>query len=229
MAEYRNQHYVPQFYLKNFSENKKSIYRYSIERKVLERRQISKTCALHYFYAKPSLSPESEKLLSGIEDVQSGIVNNILMNGKVSDLPIEDSLNLRQFVLFTSARTNASKKMGEKFATAWINKLMIPIWSQSEEFQKTGFDPKKHHVEVTRDGANSEDMICAINGAILLLDLKATLLINKTGRSFITSDNPTIRYNFITFKSLPLNGHGNPGLLLFLPLSGRITLCFYES
>jgi hypothetical protein len=64
-----------------------------------------------------------------------------------------------------------------------------------------------------------------------VLDLQYKLLENKTGRLFITSDNPTVRYNQFLERRGPqfgTTGWQCKGLQIFLPLGPRHLLMLYD-
>ncbi|HEX2983013.1 MAG TPA: DUF4238 domain-containing protein, partial [Ignavibacteriales bacterium] len=62
MAERKNQHFVPQFYLRNFSENKKSLCDYNLSNnKYIKNASIKDMASQNYFYGKDE---NIEKLLS---------------------------------------------------------------------------------------------------------------------------------------------------------------------
>ncbi len=64
-----------------------------------------------------------------------------------------------------------------------------------------------------------------------LLDLKYVLLANKTEVDFVTSDNPVVLYNqlFSSQNDSSSTGFSYKGLQIFLPISPKSTLVFYDS
>jgi hypothetical protein len=70
-----------------------------------------------------------------------------------------------------------------------------------------------------------------IGGHFYLADLVPTILVNKTEKDFIFSDNPVIFYNsfFNYADDLDMTYLFSPGLQIFTPLSTKIMLMLYDS
>ena len=69
-----------------------------------------------------------------------------------------------------------------------------------------------------------------VQGYPLLLDLAYKLLLNKTDVEFVTSDNPVVLYNqLFSFRKFGSNtGLAQKGLQIFLPISPKIALIFFD-
>src|SRR5665647_260735 len=229
MTEYRRQHFIPKFYLKNFSEDKKALCRYSLKNKMSERSNISKACTARDFYAKAEAA-DFEKTMSGLEAVHAKIVRKIVTERSLALISEEEFLHLCNFVLLMKTRDKASKKEIEKMENLLLDWLK-PSFAQSEEAKEKGItleDLKK--VRLTRDSANFEAMLIAMKGAPLIADLTATLLINKTKRPFITCDSPVLFTNYVTVDARRGNmGYLSRGLMIFLPLTEEITLWLFDA
>ena len=94
MTEYRRQHYIPKFYLKNFSEDKRGLFRYSLENRNSERSNISKACAARDFYAKADAAAEFEKTMSALEAEHAKIVRKIVAERSLAVISAEQFLLL---------------------------------------------------------------------------------------------------------------------------------------
>ena len=230
MTEYRRQHYIPKFYLKNFSEDKKGLFRYSLENRTSERTNISKACAARDFYAKADAAAEFEKTMSALEAEHAKIVRKIVTERSLAVISDEEFLHLCNFVLLMKTRNKASKKEIEKMENLLLDWLK-PSFAQSEEAKEKGItleDLKK--VRLVRDSANFEAMLIAMKGAPLIADLTATLLINKTKRPFITCDSPVLFTNYVTVDPRRGNvGYLSRGLMIFLPITEDITLWLFDA
>ena len=86
-AQKKRQHYVPQFYLRNFSKDEHYIYIYNLKSGKIEEGPISRTCEKKYFYGKDD---EFENILERIETDHSKIIHNIL---KQNIPPIQNSVD----------------------------------------------------------------------------------------------------------------------------------------
>lgn len=72
----------------------------------------------------------------------------------------------------------------------------------------------------------------ALSSIPLVLDLQPILIVQKTSRQFITSDNPLVRYNsFYIERNYRGRGFGyiTRGLQLFFPISPDKCILFYDS
>ncbi|OHV11181.1 hypothetical protein BH688_07600 [Kushneria phosphatilytica] len=71
----------------------------------------------------------------------------------------------------------------------------------------------------------------AFNNYLMLQDLKICLLKSVTEEKFITSDNPVVLYNqlFEGVGGFPKTALGQKGLQIFIPISPRMVILFYDS
>ena len=226
---YKNQHYLPQFYLRHFSKDKVGLIRYTIDDRKPERRNVDTTCALFYFYADKKDSATFEKMMSGLEDIYSAIVEKLLKIHDVSALTEKDHIYLCNFVLLTATRTESSKKESEMMANAFFN-AMKPGLAREPEFIKQGLSKESlDEVHLVKDTANFDGMLIAMLGPYLIADLKIALLINRSKKPFIISDNPVVFYNFLKAGEMGMRGFQSPGLIILLPISEEVTVCLYDS
>lgn len=110
MTENKKQHYVPQFYLNNFSYNK-HVYIYDITHKRKFNISIKNLCQEKYFYGSDI---RLEKSLSTIEGKQSKIMKELIKNISILSFKLEDLYYLYLFILMSLSRTKkSSEKMDE--------------------------------------------------------------------------------------------------------------------
>ena len=234
MTEYRNQHYIPQFYLRRFSSDGAGVYRYSLKKDITERSNIEKTCASFWFYAPSPTAGEFESVLSPLEAQHAELIQEILDTrglavispwSKDPQHSYEKYLWLCQFILLTSTRTKLAKSEVEAVANFAFDIVMKPYLKQSEKVRARGIKPEFiDGLRVSRDTANLEGMVGALVGATLISDLAVGLLINETKNPFITSDSPAVFYNFLDLEDQNLLGWQSPGLMIFMPLSEKYAL-----
>ena len=218
MPRNKNQHFVPQFYLKNFSTDKKSIASFLIEdEKLLPCVSIKNQCSKSYFY--PDL--EYEKNLGRFEEKCRSLINEIVSGRKESFTP-NDMFWLRAFTILQKLRTrheahvvrNAfedirqylrSEKMDEKL------KRTIEGFENSERDAVTILSMSfKTEMEMTKD------LCCKI------------LTYGGKG-SFLTSDDPVFMYNpFLENRGKMSYGLAALGVILFLPMSDRHAVILYD-
>ncbi|QXG46564.1 DUF4238 domain-containing protein [Pseudomonas syringae] len=221
MPANKKHHYVPKFYLKNFSQNSLSINIYNIFRdKTINNANLKNQCYKDYFYGK---NDKVEKALAGIEGAASEIFREIIRNQSAPWPFTKEHMRLVLFVLIQHSRTTYAvdvlNEMTDKFA-----KKMV---ATEKSLNLQDFDKIK--VSITDAGAFS--VATATSALHLVLDLKCKILIAKEGAEFITSDNPAILYNqlFEDMDYMSAIGLSCKGLQIFLPISPTILLHYYDS
>jgi hypothetical protein len=222
MAEKKRQHYVPRFYLKNFSIDGqgKAIGTYNLNSKKFVPSASLKTQAYkNYFYGEDGLM---ENNLSILEAYSATVIKNILQNNTLPSSKSHDHIKLLTFTVFLKSRTLYSAKEHQEM----VEKSIKTIYSKNSRL--------KNHLNNFRIVVNSPTRLALSSVAQCLpiaYDLDYKLLINQTDISFITSDNPVIYYNqFMELKKAFASGTGLAckGLEIFLPLSPRHYIIFFD-
>lgn len=222
MAENKNQHFVPQFYLRKFSDNGKHVGVYNIpSNKFIKNGKIKNEASENYFYGKNS---QADEVLRKIETEAGKVIKIIIETG---ELPIKDSteyLSIFKFIGTLHARTkyrrdNHNERIDE------FHKLVL---NRKHEISKEDLDL----IKITDKNAPQHEVWTAIIGLPVIYDLKIKLIVNKTALSFWTSDNPTVFLNQFLEKRRPkLNNTGwiMKGLQIFCPISPKHVLFFYDA
>jgi hypothetical protein len=222
MPEKKNQHYVPQFHLKNFSVNgdKKTIGLFNIaSNKFIENKaKIQHQSSEDYFYGKDLVF---ENALEGIETVTSGNLKKIIDTNYFPSRFSEKHHALISFVCLLWART----KYVEDRANEKVDKFTKQAFSQT--FSNEELDL----VRVRMDKAIQSVLSSAAKGSELLYDLNYRVLFNKTNIPFWTSDNPVVFYNQLLESLRPYAnniGFASKGLQIIYPFSPKHCLLFYD-
>lgn len=225
MAENKRQHYVPQFYLRNFAAPGQSVVGvYNIASGRLIRQAGVKTQACgSYFYGKDDLA---ERQLGLLEDKMSQAIAKVVKSGLPPKIQGEDHFKLVYFMMLQSARTARAKAEYEARLDVVAKSL---IRQQYEGFRPdiiAGLD----RVRITQEDAIVRAMNKALVGAPAAYDLAFKLLVNETSIPFITSDHPIARHNQLLEGPAELStvAIGLAGLQIFIPLSPRLMLLFYD-
>ena len=109
----KNQHYVPQFLLKNFSsKGGKFIWafdrkeKYNIQNQIKER-AIKRVASEEYFYDqfKNSEIGSYEYILQKAEDISAPIIEKIIKTKNIENLTQEERMNLSFFIVLQKLRT----------------------------------------------------------------------------------------------------------------------------
>lgn len=219
MAEDKNQHYVPQFYQKYFSEDDKNISLCILESgKTVYAAPIRGQASANYFYSD-DISIEKE--LSHLETLMSSLMKKLICdeNYKLDDKELSI---LYTYVCLQYLRTEVPsanlQKMAEEFAKEYANFLIHEDDFTDNLMVKIPYAPLKS-LEFL------DDMVRCC------LDLKWKFLkIDKDDKSFISSDNPVCYYNlFLEKKGVYKRAYGLVGTFLFLPLSPKLAVLLYDS
>ena len=219
----KNQHYIPKFYLRNFSfqSNKKQIGVFNIKSKFFFQKAKLKTQgSKNFFYGTDGVI---EDKLSEIEGVLADVLKNIIDSRKLPKKEDVSYVYLLAFISITHLRNPVSINS--------VNRRMeIMKENLLELHPETDVDkllPTIEHEEAVEISMSHVNHI--INH---IIDLECKLLINKTETPFITSDFPIVKYNqFLESKKWPhgRTGYGIRGLQIFVPIDNDLTLFFYDS
>ncbi|BBI35872.1 DUF4238 domain-containing protein [Cohnella abietis] len=222
MAEKNRQHYVPKFYLKNFSNTPKAIDTFNLTNaKYIQNASIKDMCQRHNFYGADK---RIENLLNEkIETKACSLIREVLETSKFPQ-SIQDYMHLYMFLLVSEAR---NLKIAES-ANQAMDMLSKAILEHYPEIQD--LDLNKFTIKLNEPSTYSIE--AAIEGTPLVLDLKPLLIVEQTmgARRFITSDNPLIRYNsFYLSKNYPGGfGYINRGAQFFFPISPHMCILLYD-
>ncbi len=218
----RNQHYVPKFYLRNFSyeNNKKQIGIYNLNNGLfIPMAKLKTQASKNFFYGSDGIIEDN---LSNIEGDLSTIIKNLI---ELKDVPLRDTpahFKLLAFVTLTDLR-NPVKIDGMKDTFAEMRRRLLELHPETDVEKLV---PNPDHEELVKLHLSH-----AIEMGLMILDLDYKLLINNTSSPFITSDFPIVKYNqFLELKKWPHSkaGYGLTGLQIFIPVNHEIILVFYD-
>lgn len=213
MASNKNQHYVPQCYLKNFAidELKAAICLYNLDRKrLIKNAPIKNQCSKNYFYGEDLAL---EKALQPIEGQFSEMVRTIDDSNYI--LTEKDELFFKHFWLLQYLRTEAASKRNVELVedlrnTADVPELKMELKEAVQQSMRTFFNVKN-----------------------IVNDLKVCIFRNNTKTSFITSDDPAVltnRWHLLNKKAgFQSFGLGSAGSLLVLPLTPKLLMLAYDA
>ena len=223
--EKKSNHYVPQFYLKNFSNNKKSIgtYIWKLD-KYIKQASIKKQACKDYLYGEDGIL---ENNLMIQEKNWSKIISDVIKKEKIQinpELNIQSYVDLNVFILISEARNLRYADFVNKQVDFMCKKIM-------REDPNFKLDEDLDDFEIGVKIPNLMTIDASIKHSKTIFDLRRCLLINKTDRHFITSDNPTIKYNQFYLHRNYHCGYGlaNVGLQIFFPISSKLCICLYDS
>lgn len=217
MPTNKNQHFVPQFYLRRFSRDKKSVGMLLIKNgNVVETASISDQCSKRWFYGKDEMGIDG--LFTSMESVCSGIFERLADQGP-------DALNHTEFEMFLLFL------LMQRFRTEGARRLGL---EQHLEAQKRMRRDLPEHVISDLDSIEPLDQVSLSKMAIrmypFLYDLGLAILKAPKASEFITSDDPVVLFNGAGEQGRLPNSIGlsNSGLLIGYPLDAQTALLMYD-
>lgn len=210
----KNQHYVPKFYLKLFSNDQKTIQTFNLKRQKSYQTSIDHICSKPYFYSK---SQEIENALSSLEGSHAEIIKNVV-NSQAFPVNGKEYVLLLSFLTLQHARTIKSKTKAVKMMEGFFDNIVTSLIGKNSDVKIV--DPSIHLSRIKN----------SLQLAPLIFDLAPVLLINNTAKSFISSDNPIVFHNtcFNKIPNIGVLGLQSPGLQIFCPLGDKTMLMMYD-
>lgn len=223
MTEKKNQHYIPKFYLRNFSykANEKQIGLFNIFNSFfISQAKLKTQGSKNFYYGKDG---QVEDYLSILEGRFAKIVRDIISSQQLPRKLSNDHFELLSFLVFTDLR-NPVRIESMKGMFFEMKKRLVEL---DENVNVEKFVPKISHEE------SIEMSFSMIPELILnIADLEYKLLINETKTPFISSDFPVVKYNqYLELKKWPHSktGFATVGLQIFIPLNHKLVIVFFDS
>jgi Protein of unknown function (DUF4238) len=223
----RNQHFVPRFYLKKFSieNNLREIRVFNLpNKKFISRASLADQAASKFYYGKDG---ELEDSLSKSEGIFAGAINKVLETNSLPPHQSKEHRQLLHFAIMTEERNPMKKRLIEKMTETFGNYL-----KKTREFQEAAKGYNVDNLLLRPADPVVLGMLNHNKAVAVTMDLFLKLLVNNTDRPFITSDNPVVQYNQFLEKNTKRNnvtGYAVKGLEIFVPLTDRYMLMFYDS
>lgn len=232
MPERKNQHYVPQHYLRAWANNGQlDIFHLGSEGTFSEGQR--SVCSRNYFYGNP---PVVEEELAELEGYHARPLNALRGGDDLTNLSDQYIQLLLSFVTTQRTRTKATKddiRDGDDFireavrddmeADRYEDRIMWTSDLTEEEKEDT-------LVDASLLGTHHYMMTLGIFGHIGIGDLEGVMLRNTTDREFIISDVPVV-HDIPPYKrkhGLVPAGLANRGLQIFCPIDRNRILLLYD-
>lgn len=224
----KNQHYVPQFLLRNFSMECKGVHRTNVLDLVRgnfrQNQNVAEICSENYFYDKDNVV---ERFLE--KNVETPVANEIqALCSEESAIAASPSRELLRFISVQITRTAEAVNQAQTF----VNGMTKTIFREMARLN--GFDEDAaERVQLVPTDPRTVTSRLAFNGCIawlLIHDLEQHLVINKTPHDFVISDHPVAHCNSYLYGLNVLNtgSLSVSGAQLFLPISPSRLLCLYD-
>jgi hypothetical protein len=217
----KKQHYVPQFLLRNWSEDKSSIKTYLLkENRVVPSASISSQAQKHYLYGEDQ---DIEKTLCLLEDHTIPVISKLLLEN--INLSIGERELIDCFIAMQNVRTpNAIQQTNDMFS-AFAKDLLV----KEKSFEK--FNEEIQRLQITLNAPIEQQMELFLTSFLIYKDLKLCLLKANGKKSFIIGQDPVITLNpYLVERNWPgpKRGIGMKGVMIILPISPLYTLCLYD-
>lgn len=216
MPSNKSHHFVPRVHFRPFSADGRgrAVNLINIGRELaIPNASVSGQCAKAYFYGN---TPEIENGLAYFEGRYAQIVRVLEARGALSD---DDRYALRTFVLFQLMRTEAFAARAMAVVAGGHDLMFVGDWAEHRPD------------EPTERAAVLMGLSSALRCTALTGDLQMSVLLNRTGTDFITSDNPAIACNKWAWQRHRHHRFGmiSSGLIMVLPLTPRMALCYFDA
>lgn len=223
MTKVRLQHYVPQFYLRNFALKKKKKYLINCFDKIAEKSFTSNVANIaceSYFYDKGDFQP-LEKELGTLETKSSKIIRKIVKSKDLNILNDSERKVLSEFIATQDIRTRESIKDLENSVKAELLKREVNISPEEakkiiEESYDENLTKDVHRMMLSKESISQ--FVEPISKMIWILYL------NQTEIPFWISDHPVNRYNHFDLSPYGNMGLLSPGINIYFPITPKISL-----
>jgi hypothetical protein len=216
----REHHFVPQFYLRNFSYEEKSINLFNLALgKVINSASIKHQCSKRGMY---DFNAGVEEAFAEIEGRTADVFRRIISDGYSISLSKAEFAVLMLFVILQRSRTVAAAKEDDEL-TDWFIKLRA-----AGDPKLDGLDLSKYRICSRYPSAIPVSVAAGLLPEVL--DLKYRILLNNTGEELITSDNPLIVHNRFAegVSNIGVDGWGCRGIQAILPISPERCLLIFD-
>jgi hypothetical protein len=222
MPQNKNNYYVSQFYLRNFStdSDRKTVHLHNIKRNAsIPHVGISGQCYRHYLYGEDG---KLERGLGFLETAIAPVFRNMIATGTVPGRGTQQHGLIAQFISIQSGRT-ASKE-------TQINKVVDLFAKYALAKYEPTLATALHKYEISLTNTAILNVQQSAIMASLLFDLEYKLLRAPIDTYFVTSDNPVVLFNLFFDRSHTrfTRGLACRGLQIYCPISPRYSLILYD-
>ncbi|GLX78282.1 hypothetical protein tinsulaeT_16220 [Thalassotalea insulae] len=225
----KNQHFVPQFLLKNFTSPNETINIYDSARELLRPpTSVNRVLAENYFYDKDN--SVEHFLRDHVEGPASLIVKQFSPHQQSQAVPLNQKSKIDVLRFLTVQLNRTPRALNDSLGNIdnFFDDLFKEI-GRLNNFEESVINSVKFKLDDPKDILRMQTIEAAFNWP-LINDLEWHFLINSTDLDFVISDHPVVHYNWYLRDSIEMDYTAitNHGVQMFLPLSPIVTLCLYD-
>lgn len=225
----KNQHFVPQFLLKNFMYSNEVVNIYdSTREKLRPPTSVNRVLAENYFYDKDN-SVENF-LRDKVEGPASLVIKQFSPKHEEQAVPLnqKSKIDVLRFLTVQLNRTPRAFNDSLENIDNFFDVLFKEI-GELNNFEESAINSVKFKLNDPKDILRMQTVEAALNWP-LIDDLEWHFIINNTHTDFVISDHPVVHYNWYLRDSTKIDYTAitNRGVQMFLPISPIVTLCLYD-
>lgn len=236
MNKVKNQHFVPRFYLKNFTDSNDKIFVYDKTTYKVFQTAVENVACENYFYDSVRLETEFkekqylEKFYSSIESEFAPFYLDFVskIESKEKDkITEEDKKTFANYLVLQIERTKENREIIRQIYSVLKEQLIEKVFTKQQlidfGFELENPDPKDLHIESILLGDKMR------NTLVKILENHIWILVeNNTNQPFFTSDNPIVKIANIKDEYTPYDGYASAGIEIIFPLNGKYLFVICE-
>ncbi len=215
----KNQHFVPQFYLRRFSSNQRSVRAFCIPQdRLIGTASIRHQCSKPYLYGRDG---KLESVLGSIEGTAAGVLKALDRPPNTATISESDFETFLAFCVIQGHRTPANIRDAEE-----VDEQMREAMQRTRPLAAEDFADD----DLPR-GLTFENRLALIFTIYpMIMDMMFEVMLAAKGTEFLTSDLPTVQINPAAMRGIVKDSSalGSAGLALLYPISPHKILVFYD-
>jgi hypothetical protein len=220
MNKFKNNHFVPQRYLKRFrSVSDRQVALYNLKSgRVVETAPMKSQCSRDYFYTK---DPAFEHTFTELEGNHESLYERMIADEFAPAPGSLDRNSLSAAIMFQEGRTVSTVEHTTHLANEFVKAMMRIQFKKQGKTDLLEFLPD---VKITMPDAVMDAIVQHLSMYPLIDDLDCTLFVNRTTEDFLTCDHPTALGNNLppNSPSGATSGFSSRGLIIAFPMSPRV-------
>lgn len=207
------QHYIPQFYLKQFSQK---LYCYDKKNESKFSSDPSNLAVKTDFYGGEYQGLDSlETIFSKIENIHSLAMKKLIEEKNYYALSPDDKLSICEFFSLQYLRTESQRLEIKQLYEEMINLVAKDIIPKNLKVGLSEFGEIQNHLNIIKDYQNF---------AKIFFNMKFITYENHTPIPFWTSDDPITKQNEYDIHAMGNLGITNSGIEIHLPISPTLSI-----